>query len=302
MGDRVNAHCKSLQTVDWSAHRDGVNDYMVLLVKETVTLHKVLSRYLQDTVLEYIMSQVFASVSHRLTEEYSKIELPSQEAKDRMLRDAKYLHQHLSGLKNVNPPTGMLETVIGEKRVPGAQNVPARSPTPSVPSPNPASASLSSPPSQHTNHLESTNERLKGLFRRSSMFVSSEPKEKLAPSTPPTPRTEKPPIQHSERPLSPPPPPPEKQNLAASSSPPPPSSTPPVDGRNSPLPIEKELPDPGADSTLETSASVERASHTLSAVGSQDSVDSQGVKPVEESAIPNGNGHHSEATPEVSAT
>ena len=43
MGERVNIHCKTLQSLDWSNNRDGVNDYMVLLVKETVTLHKVLS-------------------------------------------------------------------------------------------------------------------------------------------------------------------------------------------------------------------------------------------------------------------
>lgn len=216
-----------------------------------------------------------------------------------MLRDAKYLHQHLTGLKNVNPPTGMLETVIDEKRVPGMQNAQGRSPTPSVSSSNPTHASLPSPPSQHTYHLESTNERLKGLFRRSSMFVSSEPKEKLVPSTPPTPRTEKPPIQQSERPLSPPPPLPEKEALAASPSPPPTSSTPPIDERNSPLPVEKELPEPSTDSTLETSISDEHVSHTLSTGNSQDSIDTQGKKPMEESVIPNG---HSEAAPEVSAT
>lgn len=75
MGDRVNAHCKSLQGVDWSIQRDSVNDYMVLLVKETVTLHRVLSRYLQDTVLEvrlmshsshtYILNESF--VVHHIT-------------------------------------------------------------------------------------------------------------------------------------------------------------------------------------------------------------------------------------------
>lgn len=52
MGDRLIAHCKTLQAIDWSASRDGVNDYMTVLVKETVTLHKVLSRYLQESVLE----------------------------------------------------------------------------------------------------------------------------------------------------------------------------------------------------------------------------------------------------------
>ncbi|KIJ10486.1 hypothetical protein PAXINDRAFT_86004 [Paxillus involutus ATCC 200175] len=54
MGDRISAHVKSLQTVNWEITKqgDGVNDYMELLVKETVTLHKVLSRYLSAPVVE----------------------------------------------------------------------------------------------------------------------------------------------------------------------------------------------------------------------------------------------------------
>lgn len=59
MGDRLNAHCKSLQALDWSASRDGVNEYMTVLVKETVTLHKVLSRYLQESVLEVLNLHLF---------------------------------------------------------------------------------------------------------------------------------------------------------------------------------------------------------------------------------------------------
>ena len=60
MGDRLTAHCKSLQQVDWSAPRDQANDYMVLLVKETVTLHKVLSRYLQEGVLEASVTEALS--------------------------------------------------------------------------------------------------------------------------------------------------------------------------------------------------------------------------------------------------
>ena len=76
MGDRLSAHIRSLQvsvhigimigicviktnlaimqTVRWDIPKegDGVNDYMELLVKETVTLHKVLSRYLSLSVVE----------------------------------------------------------------------------------------------------------------------------------------------------------------------------------------------------------------------------------------------------------
>jgi len=52
MGDRLTAHCKSLQAVDWNLRRELVNDYMNVLVKETVTLHKVLTRYLQESASE----------------------------------------------------------------------------------------------------------------------------------------------------------------------------------------------------------------------------------------------------------
>lgn len=31
------------------------------------------------------MTQVFAAINHRLSEEYTKIDLPSQEAKDRLV-------------------------------------------------------------------------------------------------------------------------------------------------------------------------------------------------------------------------
>ncbi|KAF9227828.1 Vps54-domain-containing protein [Gyrodon lividus] len=120
MGDRISIHVKSLQTVNWEVPRqgDGVNDYMELLVKETVTLHKVLSRYLSAPIVEYVMSQVFAAINHRLSEEYTKIEVQSQEAKDRMMTDAQFLHQKLSVLKHVGALTNMLETVVAEKSVP----------------------------------------------------------------------------------------------------------------------------------------------------------------------------------------
>lgn len=54
MGDRLSAHIRSLQAVKWDVPKEGggANDYMELLVKETVTLHKVLSRYLSLSIVE----------------------------------------------------------------------------------------------------------------------------------------------------------------------------------------------------------------------------------------------------------
>jgi vacuolar protein sorting-associated protein 54 len=62
MGDRLSAHIKSLNTIRWDAPapKPGTNEYMELLVKETVTLHKVLSRYLASAVVEVRRNQLVA--------------------------------------------------------------------------------------------------------------------------------------------------------------------------------------------------------------------------------------------------
>ncbi|KAG2020072.1 retrograde transporter, variant 3 [Coprinopsis cinerea AmutBmut pab1-1] len=85
MGERLDSHIKSLRTVDWNVPKEGggVNDYMLKLVKETVTLHTILSRYIEGHVVEYVMSEVLAAINHRLSEEFGRIDLPSQQAKER---------------------------------------------------------------------------------------------------------------------------------------------------------------------------------------------------------------------------
>ncbi|KAH7889569.1 Vps54-like protein-domain-containing protein [Phlebopus sp. FC_14] len=153
MGDRISAHVRTLQAVNWEIPKQGdsVNDYMELLVKETITLHKVLSRYLSAPIVEYVMSQVFAAINHRLSEEYSKIELQSQAAKDRMLADTRFLHQKLTVLKNIGAPTNMLETLVAEKSVPRNSGL--------------------------SNHraVTSPNERIKGLLSRMDGIKQDKP-------------------------------------------------------------------------------------------------------------------------------
>ena len=65
MGDRLAAHIKALQGVKWETIQAGSqdpNDYMKLLVKETVTLHKVLSKYLPEPTVEVGDLQQLGSV------------------------------------------------------------------------------------------------------------------------------------------------------------------------------------------------------------------------------------------------
>ena len=152
------------------------------------------------------MTQVFAAINHRLSEEYGAIDLPDQEAKSRcvlhlykygfmlfktfycirLLADAKYLQQKFSVLKNVGNSSGMLETVIAEKSL-------ARVNTASGPSTPTRSNSLSA----------SANQRLKGLLSgKSSSFDKTIPIPASPPPVPPSadkPRLPVPPTANNTR-------------------------------------------------------------------------------------------------------
>ncbi|CAE6340395.1 unnamed protein product [Rhizoctonia solani] len=156
------------QEIDWTVPnpKPAPNAYMEVLVKETATLHKVLTRYLSEHASELIMSQVFAAINHRLSEEYGKIDLPSQEAKDRLLQDARYLHGRLSALPGVGGLSSMLETVVNDKRV-----IAPAPPEPTINAANPAPTAPAKP----------ARRTLSSIFGKDSKFASK------APSSSPTP-------------------------------------------------------------------------------------------------------------------
>ncbi|KAF9036624.1 vacuolar protein sorting-associated protein 54 [Panaeolus papilionaceus] len=187
MGDRLDAHIKLLRTIDWSDKQPTTtpNKYMSDLVDETEALHRIVSRYLPKPITEYVLSQVFAAINHRLSEEYNTIELPHPEAKARLLEDARYLHRRLGALKNVTAPTGMLETVVSEKGVPRSSmnNVP-RASAPSSPSPPTRSNTMSA------------NQRLQSLLSSRASTDKALPIPDRTATPPPVPPT-------SDKPRSP---------------------------------------------------------------------------------------------------
>jgi vacuolar protein sorting-associated protein 54 len=115
MGDRLAVHCKTLQGIEWEKEGDSAppNAYMETLVKEAGTLHKVLLKYLPGTALEMVMMQVLSAINSRLADEYSRIEVRSEGAKERILADAKYMRVKFSELKGLERPTpGAVRTDI----------------------------------------------------------------------------------------------------------------------------------------------------------------------------------------------
>nr|XP_019001761.1 uncharacterized protein I203_05467 [Kwoniella mangroviensis CBS 8507]OCF65222.1 hypothetical protein I203_05467 [Kwoniella mangroviensis CBS 8507] len=120
MSDRLAVHVGSLREIDWEAtpSKDGPRPYAEMLVKETATLHKVLSKYLAATTVDAVMSEVIGAIVHRLSEEYGKIEFKSEEAKKRMLQDVALISIRLTPLSESGKEVSKLENLIKEKPTP----------------------------------------------------------------------------------------------------------------------------------------------------------------------------------------
>ena len=77
MSGRASAHVISLKKINWDAqtNKDAqVNPYMETLVKETLTLHKVLSKFLPEMTVGMIMEPVFRSYGEQLGEAFAGVE------------------------------------------------------------------------------------------------------------------------------------------------------------------------------------------------------------------------------------
>lgn len=67
MSGRAAIHAKSIRAIDWDTAKQGVvQPYMEILVKETTTLHRVLTKHLPETSIQVIMGPVFASYKDQL--------------------------------------------------------------------------------------------------------------------------------------------------------------------------------------------------------------------------------------------
>lgn len=120
MADRLAVHCGELREIDWEAtpDKEGPRGYALMLVKETATLHKVLSKYLAPQTVEVVMSQVLAASVHRLGEEYTKVEFKSDEAKQRMLQDVALIATRLTPLSETSTSISGLEKLVRDKPTP----------------------------------------------------------------------------------------------------------------------------------------------------------------------------------------
>ncbi|KAL9588971.1 MAG: hypothetical protein Q9203_002221 [Teloschistes exilis] len=121
MSGRASTHVGTMKKISWDASmkdpQPAVNAYMETLVKETLTLHKVLSKYLPEMTISMIMDPVFNSYRDQLGNGLRDVEVKTGAGKARMMRDVEFLQSRMSKLEGSVELSHYLLTVVNNKTV-----------------------------------------------------------------------------------------------------------------------------------------------------------------------------------------
>lgn len=114
MTGRAASHIEAMKKVDWEATSDAqANPYMETLIKETTTLHKVLTRHLFENDVKMIIGPVLANYRDRWGKAFQEVIIKSQNGKDRYVFTMNT--RLLSGENHANTRKGSSVTQISSE-------------------------------------------------------------------------------------------------------------------------------------------------------------------------------------------
>ncbi|KAI1853778.1 hypothetical protein JX266_001762 [Neoarthrinium moseri] len=122
MGARASSHTKNMKGLDWDKPLEqdgaaGVHVYMETLAKETVTLHRVLTKLLPEGTVRLIMTPVFDSYKRQLGETLQGLDVNGEAGIKRMKSDVGYLNTRLAKIEGFGDTGDYLLNIINAKKV-----------------------------------------------------------------------------------------------------------------------------------------------------------------------------------------
>ena len=119
MGGRAGTHVSAMKKLKWDVIPDGltINPYMETLVKETTTLHRVLSKHLPDLTVRTIMDPVFSSYREQWGKGFGEVEVKTVAGKQHMLRDVEFFRSRVGKLEGAASVGDFLVQLVENKPV-----------------------------------------------------------------------------------------------------------------------------------------------------------------------------------------
>ncbi|KAI0150194.1 Vps54-domain-containing protein [Xylariaceae sp. FL1272] len=117
MSQRASTHAKTMKGVAWNQVSEAkVNVYMETLVKDTVTLHRVLTKHLPEGTVQMIMYPVFDSYKSQLGKTLEEIDANNEAAIQRMEADINHLIARLGKIEGFGDSGDQLLRIIKSKQ------------------------------------------------------------------------------------------------------------------------------------------------------------------------------------------
>ena len=120
MSTRATSHVNAMKKINWDVSSPGgaINAYMETLVKETTTLHKVLSKHLPEDTVRAVMSPVFENYRSQWQDAFSQLTAKTIISKDNMLRDVEFFKSRMGKLEGgAAVGEALIDTVSVKKAV-----------------------------------------------------------------------------------------------------------------------------------------------------------------------------------------
>ncbi|KAJ2609325.1 hypothetical protein H4S08_004098 [Coemansia sp. RSA 1365] len=115
MAERANYHARALGAIRWDELGHSTQPPVPpveALVKEVRKLHKVLRRYLPPSTLRAVFEQIFAMYEPKLTAQYRKLRISTNEGKRQLMLNSQLLVQRLRALDPSLSVDWELEVVV----------------------------------------------------------------------------------------------------------------------------------------------------------------------------------------------
>ncbi|KAJ4147973.1 hypothetical protein LMH87_002464 [Akanthomyces muscarius] len=119
MNGRATLHSKGMKTIQWHKDDEGARPhaYMETLVKETTTLHKVLTKHLPGSVIQAIMVPVFSGYKEQLGSGFKDADARNKAGQQSMLRDIELFKSTLGTLDGFGDAGEHLTNVVKSKEI-----------------------------------------------------------------------------------------------------------------------------------------------------------------------------------------
>lgn len=89
MSRLAESHVKSMKSIDWDNGRKGVHSYMESLTKDTISLHRILTKNLPEATVGMLMTRVFNTYMYQFGNAFQELDPQTELGWDRYINQRK---------------------------------------------------------------------------------------------------------------------------------------------------------------------------------------------------------------------